>query len=58
MIDKSCAVGMAVVANLNTQDLFDVEAYPMGIQSTVLIVNLHLSLSDFIWHENVLVEDT
>ena len=49
---------MAVVANLNTQDLFDVEAYPMGIQSTVLIVNLHLSLSDFIWHENVLVEDT
>lgn len=49
---------MAVVANSNMQDLFDVETYPMGIQSTVLIVNLHLSLSDFIWHENILVEDT
>ena len=32
LIDKSCAVGMAVVANLNTQDLFNVKAYPISIQ--------------------------
>ena len=49
---------MAVVANLNTQNLFNVEAYPISIQLTVLIVNFHLSLSDFIWHEYVLIEDT
>ena len=32
LIDKSCGVSMAVVANLNTQDLFNVEAYPISIQ--------------------------
>ena len=46
------------MTNLNTQNLFDVEANPMSIQSTVLIVNLNLSFCDFIRHENVLIEDT
>ena len=57
LIDESCAVGVTVMADLDTQNLFYVEAHPMSIEPTVLIVDLHLSLGDLVRHEHVLIED-
>lgn len=57
-IDEPVSVGVAVVISMDGKSLLDEEGDAMGSDLTMLIVDFNLTFSQFVWKEDVLVENT
>ena len=58
LLSELMSVGVRVMTDVDGQNLFYIEAYTVGVQLTVLVVDVDLSFSVLIWQEYILIEDT
>ena len=56
-LNQLVSVGMAVVTNPDSESLLDVESDMGNVELAVLVVNLDVTLSKFVRHEDILVEN-